>query len=54
MASHLGTALEALGPHAVRTVVRLTMMLELYAVLEMMGLLGMQKGGGCLQGDMTW
>ena len=41
VASHLGTALEALGPHAVHTVARLTMMPELYAVLEMMGVLGM-------------
>ena len=40
MASHLGTSLEALGPHAVRMVVRLTMTPELYAILEMMGVLG--------------
>ena len=53
VASHLGTALEALVPHAVRTVARLTMMPELYAILEMTGVLGMQKGGGSLRGDMT-
>ena len=41
VASHLGDALEALGPHAVRTVARLTMTPELYAVLETMGVLGM-------------
>ena len=39
--SHLGTALEAFGPHAVRMVARLNMTPELYAVLEMMGVLGM-------------
>ena len=54
VASHLGTALEVLGPHAVRTVARLTMTPELYAVLEKMGVLGMQKGGGCPRGNTTW
>ena len=54
VASHLGGALEALGPHAVRTVARLTMTPELYAVMEMTGVLGMQMGGGRLQGDTTW
>ena len=54
VASHLGTTLEALGPHAVRTVAQLTMTLELYVVLEMTGMLGMQKGVGCPRGDMTW
>ena len=54
VASHLGTALEALGPHAVQMVARLTMSPELYAILEMTGVLGMQKGGGCPRGDMTW
>ena len=52
--SHLGTALEVLGPHAVRTVARLTMTPELYAVLEMTGMLGMQKGGGRPRGNTTW
>ena len=46
VASYLGTALEALRPHAVQTVAWLTMMPELYTVLETMGALGMQKGGG--------
>ena len=41
VASHLGAALEALGPHAVRTVARLTMTPELHAVLETTGVLGM-------------
>ena len=54
VASHLRTALEALGPHAVRMVARLTMMPELYAVLETTGVLGMQKGGGCPRGNTTW
>ena len=54
VASHLGTALEALGPHAVRTVARLTMMPELYAVLETTGVLEMQKGGGRPRVDTTW
>ena len=54
VASHLGAALEALGLHAVRTVARLTMTLELYAILETMGMLGMQTGGGRPQGDTTW
>ena len=45
-ASHLGAALEALGPHAVRTVARLTMTPELYAVLGMTGMLRMQMRGG--------
>ena len=54
VASHLGAALEALGPHAVRTVARLTMTLELYPVLETMGVLGMQTGGGHPRGDTTW
>ena len=53
VASHLGTALEALGPHAVRTVARLTMTPELYAVLETTGMLGMQTGGGRPRGDTT-
>ena len=46
VAGHLGAALEALGPHAVRTVARLTMTPELYTVLETTGVLGMQTGGG--------
>ena len=46
VASYLGAALEVLGPHAVRTVARLTVAPELYTVLEMMGVLGMQMGGG--------
>ena len=54
VASHLGAALEALGPHAVRTVTRLTMTPELYAVLETTGVLGMQMGGGHPRGDTTW
>ena len=54
VASHLGAALEALSPHAVPTVARLTMMPELYAVLEMTGILGTHMGGGRPQGDMTW
>ena len=54
VASHLGAALEALGPHAVRTVARLTMTPELYGVLETTGVLGMQTGGGRPRGDMTW
>ena len=54
VASYLGTALEALGPHGVRTVARLTMTPELYAVLEATSVLGMQKGGGCPRGDTTW
>ena len=54
VASHLGAALEALGPHAVRTVARLTMTPELYAVLETTGMLGMQTGGGRSQGDTMW
>ena len=41
VASHLGAALEALGPHAVRTVARLTMIPELYAILETTVVLGM-------------
>ena len=41
VASHLGTTLEALKPHAVQMVMQLTMMPELYAVLEMTGMLGM-------------
>ena len=45
VASHLGAALEALGPHAVQTVARLTMTPELYAILETMGVLGMQMRG---------
>ena len=52
--SHLGTALEALGPHAVQTVARLTMMPELYAVLETTSMLRMQKVRGCPWGDTTW
>ena len=54
VASHLGTALEALSPHAVRTVVWLTMMPELYAILETTVMLGMQKCGGGPRGNMTW
>ena len=54
VASHLGAALEALGPHAVRTVARLTMTPELYAVLETTGVLGMQTGGGQPQGNTKW
>ena len=54
VASHLGAALEALGPHAVRTVARLTMTPELYTVLETTGVLGMQMGGGQPRGDTTW
>ena len=54
VASHLGTALEVLGPHAVRMVARLTMMLELHAVLETTGVLGMQKGGDCPRGNTMW
>ena len=54
VASHLGAALEALGPHADRTVARLTMTPELYAVLETTGVLGMQTGGGRPRGDTTW
>ena len=46
VASHLGTMLEALGPHAVQTVAGLTMTLELYAILEVTGVLG----GGSVQG----
>ena len=46
VASHLGAALEVLGPHAVRMVAQLTMTPELYAVLETTGVLGMQTGGG--------
>ena len=53
-ASHLGAALEALGPHAVWTVARLTMTPELYAILETMGVLGMQTGGGRPRGDTMW
>ena len=52
--SHLGAALEAVGPHAVRMVARLTMTPELYAVLEMTDVLGMQTGGGRPRGDTTW
>ena len=52
--SHLGTTLEALGPHAVRMVAWLTMMLKLYAVLEVTGVLGMQKGGGRSRDDTKW
>ena len=51
--SHLGMALQVLGPYAVRMVVWLTMTPELYAVPEMMGVLGMQKGGGCPWGNTT-
>ena len=54
VASHLGAALEALGPHAVRTVAQLTMTPELYAVLETTGVLGMQTGGGRPRGNTTW
>ena len=54
VASHLGAALEALGPHAVRTVVRLTMTPELYAVLATTGVLKMQTRGGHPRGDTTW
>ena len=54
VASHLGAALEALGPHAVRTVAWLTMTPELYAVLETTGVLGMQMGGGRPRGDTAW
>ena len=54
VASHLGAALEAVGPHAGRTVTRLTMTPELYAVLETTGMLGMQTGGGQPRGNMTW
>ena len=54
VANHLGTALEALGPHAVRMVAWLIMSPELYAVLEMTVVLGMQKGGGRLRGDTAW
>ena len=54
MASHQGIMLEALGPHAVRKVVLLTMMLELYTVLETTGILRMQKGRGREWHDMTW
>ena len=41
VASHLGTALEALGPHAVQKVARLTTLLELYDILGTTGVLGM-------------
>lgn len=57
VASHLGTALKVLGPHAVRMVARVTMMIKLYAILDTTGMLGMQKGGGRPpppQGNMTW
>ena len=54
VASHLGAALEALGPHAVRTVARLTMTPELYAILETTSMLGMQTGGGRPRGNTTW
>ena len=54
VASHLGTALEAVGPHAVRTVAQLTMMPKLYAILETTGVLGIQKCGGRPWGNMTW
>ena len=54
MASHLGTVLEVLGPHTVRTVARLTMTPELHAVMDITGVLGMQKGGGCPWGNTTW
>ena len=54
VASHLGAALEALGPHAVRTVARLTMTPELYAVLETTGVLEMQMRGGRPPGDTMW
>lgn len=54
VASHLGASQDALGPNAVRTVARLTMAPELYAVLETTGVLGAQKGGGRPRGDTTW
>ena len=54
VASHLGATLEALGPHAVRTVARLTVTPELYAVLEMTGVIGMHTGGGRPRGDTMW
>ena len=44
VASHLGATLEALGPHAVRMVARLTMTPELYVVLETTGILGTHMG----------
>ena len=54
VASHLGTALEALGTHAVRMVARLTMTPELCTILETMGVLEMQKGGGRPCSKTTW
>ena len=54
VASHLNTTPNFLGPHAVRTVARLSMSAELYAVLETTGVLGAQKGGGRPRGDTTW
>ena len=54
VASHLGTTLEVLGLHAARTVARLSMMLELYAILETTSVLGIQKGGGRPRGNTTW
>ena len=41
VARYLGTPLEALGPHTVWMVALLTMMPELYAVLEITGMPGM-------------
>ena len=41
VASHLGTTLKVLGPNVVHMVAWLTMMPELYAILEMTGILGM-------------
>ena len=49
-----GNNLEVFSPHAVWTVVWLTMTPELYAVLEMTGVLGMQMGGGRPRGNTTW
>ena len=54
MGSHLGTALQVLGRHAVQMVAWLTMTPELYAILETTGVLGMQKGGSRPRGDTTW
>ena len=54
VASHLNTTPDTLGPHAVRTAARLSMSAELYAMLEMTGVLGALKGGGRPRGDTTW
>ena len=54
VASHLGTTLKVLGPYVDCTVVQLTMTMELYAILERMGVLGLQKGRGHPLGDTMW